>query len=683
MYSVKLYERLSSTPTSEVRCYQLSSRLIVLASTLDDAGRLVQSFHVSCMALRIESRERPFIGSEIQFLLFLFDQCSCKILPKMSGNRIYLPQITKATCLRMVGQLSRIEILGLVEDIPSKNDDLSSGMGLDRVFAGCNLPPLRSIIAAFRELRSHRFRTCTSCQMDFLCFIVEVMILFGQSMLKSSDRKLVDEHNDEIAFHTFRRLFGLLCEMIDELEVHQPQVFKGVLSLAACSAILQAENTVGDSQGLHNMATKNPLFRSGAVTILRNSIGCSEGTASENRSPFAALNESVRLSQRKLLWELSADADHTRLSELVTDCIYVADGLINSRYQQDPDKLVTWARECTLWTVADLQSSLEASGDQVGAIVLSCWTLALSQDDISARSWFASSVFTGCLNDGCLVRLSRPFSALLSPSLREAPSPGTADWIFEKEYLLCEMRIATLQSGMQAEESFKSKMQKIQAIREEAERSQYENDESLLILKFWLLSTVFLVELDTNVAFGCYTEALESSQRCLRYCQAIMKRVETTSARGQRWIPALAASTVLVRVAQRYSTVMSRRPKLYYRIGDHRKAAAYMRSTLDLFCLESESSGSINNHCAQLDDLIIILTLVPARFKTPIRQFLEVKSWGSTPERIHEGFLHFTPKSLVRQGQDVRKVVDESFVQSVLDLVAGKNMQVLVFSYRN
>lgn len=682
LYSVKLYEKLSTTYCDEGHEYQLSSRLILFSNALAVAGKLNQSFHVSCIALRIEAGGCRFVGSELQLLDFLVGKCSGAILPRRPGHRIKYPDLTKSTCLRMAGQLCHIKEFAPMGYNPSNPVDPTFGMGLDVVVKGIDGHPLLSIMAAFRELNLVPSTSRTSCQIDFVCFIVEVMVLFGQSMLNPCVDQKTDQQSYEVAFRNIHLLIGLLCRMIDELDVKHPQVFNSILILAAYTAVAPAWNILDkDSQRLR-IATMNPLFIGFATTILKGSIDLLEPSVTSGCQPdFAVLSETIRIALRRTLFELTFLAEGNKLheaSELVDDIISVAESLVNARDAEDSDKLFTWAKYSTVWTMTELQNRLESSGDHVNAAILSFWTLALmSHEDSSGASWFAASVCTECLNDSSLIRLSHPSNGLLIASSKAVPHPGTSDWLFETEYLLCQMRIETLQGGMESEEFLKSKIQSLQAIRMEAEQYHIEGDERLLILHLWLLSTLYLVELDTNIACGSYIDALDSSQSCLRYCQAIMKCAYSRSASVEMWIPELAVSTILVRAAHRYTSVLSRRPKLYYRIGDHRKAAAYMRSALDFFTSNSESSRSMGNPCTQLNDLITILTVAPFQFKTQIRLFLEVKSWGSTHEKTVEEFSQFSPQCLVQRERHVDGGDSEAFVECVRDLVAGKILQFL------
>lgn len=646
---------------------------MLLSSVLEDCGRLSHSFHVSCMALCVEAAGHPFLDNELQFLDFLVDKCSASLLPRRSRSRITMPQISKASCLRMACQLSKIEIFAPIDYIPSNSLDPKFDIGLDLIVESADLHPLLSILVSFRKLNQSDSTIGNSCAFQFVCFMVEVMALFGQSLSKTAGKQGPEKQNFEAALKNLHLFLGLLCQMIIELKVQYPEVFTGILSLAAYTAIAPGDTILeNDAQGLGIAIF---LFKESATTILKEAIDRLGARRGEANYSHVALCESIRITLRKILFDQSHVSEKFQpSSELINDCISVADCLVNASHLVNKDKLLTWAMHCTISALSELQNNVESLGDQINAVILSFWTFALSQEFSSCRSWFASSVFTVCLKDGSRIGLGRSSMVQLSRTNDDIQQQETASWIFEKENLICHMRVELLQTGMDDELNLNAMMKTLQEIKTEAEKFHYEGDDSLHILHLWLLSTIYLAELDANVAGGCYADALESSQMCLRYCQAIMKRVGPTSRNGDSWIPALASSTVLSRSLRRYIAVLSRRPMLYYRIGDHRKAAAYMRSALDFCRFETKSTNLKDVHGNPVEDLIKALVLAPLGLKSQIRLFLEIRSWSSTQEIIIEAFSKFTPAILVPSEQDSLEGIGNHCIESVQDLFLGKKL---------
>jgi hypothetical protein len=213
-------------------------------------------------------------------------------------------------------------------------------------------------------------------------------------------------------------------------------------------------------------------------------------------------------------------------------------------------------------------------------------------------------------------------------------------------------------------------MEKVEDIRAELLEYAVEKNDNLFILYTWVLSTVYLVQTDIASAFGCYTMALKTSQMCQKFCQTILKRVSFGSSNFDDWMSTIATSNVLAMAAQRYIEIICRRPKLHYRLGDHRKALAYTRSILEYLNIDNVPLTSREDQGHAPKDLTDLLEASPQ-----VRLFLQMNSWAAAPETTMQEFSDVKARDLKRHRSDDSDQTNSCIVHSIQDMIASKSEQ--------
>ena len=243
---------------------------------------------------------------------------------------------------------------------------------------------------------------------------------------------------------------------------------------------------------------------------------------------------------------------------------------------------------------------------------------------------------------------------------------GSSTWIFEKEFQLCQLRIETFKCGVNSQDRYQSLMQKVNNIRTELDSCIIGENNELFVIHTWVLSTVYLLKSDIALAFGCYSIALKTTLICQKYCQKLIRRASYNLVNHDNWMLAIATSTAFARASQRYIHTLSLRPKLHYRMGDHRKAHAYMNSILEYSNIDPMSLTSNWGNGIALQDVTNFIKRAPQ-----IRFFLEMKSWASTPHMIMEEFSNILPINLKYQYPQQANQSKSVIVQSIQDLIFG------------
>ena len=129
-------------------------------------------------------------------------------------------------------------------------------------------------------------------------------------------------------------------------------------------------------------------------------------------------------------------------------------------------------------------------------------------------------------------------------------------------------------------------------------------------------------------------------------------------------IAELATSSIFERARMRYIQVLIKRPKLHYRLGDHRKADAYVRSLLDFLKLDTKSDGSDESYRNPLKELSGLLNDAPE-----IRLILKIMGWASTPDQATE---ELACDSEQISAHDHENNCDAGVINSIRNLISGK-----------
>lgn len=192
---------------------------------------------------------------------------------------------------------------------------------------------------------------------------------------------------------------------------------------------------------------------------------------------------------------------------------------------------------------------------------------------------------------------------------------------------LCRLQVDLLNTGADSSISYGQRAYFLKALYQQLNGFSSTNRERLLQL--WVSSTLCLVYSDLAATYGRFSAALIWTQQCLRFCQAIMKQADIRFSDTSSLMEEVVTSSILSRATLRYIQVLSKRPKLHYRLGDYRKADLYMRSVLDFLKVDTRCPENKDDRPSHLKQLVRSLNSAPE-----VRLFLEMASWASTPELI-------------------------------------------------
>ena len=681
LYSVLLYSRLESSKeyNHEDTDYQLSARTLVLSNALQSTNHLDSSFLAMCAALLYEINQSSSFSND-EFVQYLLSKTSNALSADVQS--IDLSSMTLSICRRISSLLFQSRILRSRTKIDRHIDpkiSLSEVM-LEKAFISLSsfeTISLDSFLILERILSSQN----DECRVTFISLFVEVLNKLGQSILQSTSD---DDDLKRSRIEMYNELLFLVERVVKSFQRNLCEDGRALVYIVAATSILP-------SGSFSSLTRKNGIRKTDhdlvhfAADILKkgSSIFESNGISSEHNTSTSLLGSCLQISLRSLELFLSevvechasAATDH---SILVKDCSILVDRLV-SETSDVPDKNILIYKRITSWTLLRLQCLLEDEGKKTLSMVLGLLCRNLQTEDPLARKWFTSSVISVGI-DGRLERTTLPE---VHDSVNEGVSvekSGSPEWIFEIEYELCLLRLKLIHPTHENELSYDCITKRLESIRLEIENVKKDStNEEVLVLLLWLESTIFLVHSEVTSVFGCYPAALRSTQRCLEKCKGIMKLTGSNAGPFDDWLTAVASSTVLSRATHRYVQVLSRRPKLYYRMGDHRKAMAYMQAVYEFLKLDTAMDiGSDESSGTMLQNLVRVMQHAPLSAKQYSRLYLEIKSWASTPDLTFQELSRYSPDHLVETDPlNSDSQIQDHFQESIRDLITGKSEEVL------
>ena len=671
LYSLKLYDKLDSL-NGRKKDYQLSSRLFLLSSTFQSIDNTHESFLVSCLLMKYESEKFDSTtlaeATKEQNLLNYLGAKSGGLLPPSTDETPLLPKIMRSLCRQMATNLIKTEAYDQPEahraynrfSIDSTMESFLEEFSGDVTTARAAPHPLDSIqrLLQFDEILDHETR------LMHVFAVIEILLQSGRSIQQVSRGSEFEESQFESAVHNCFLLHSQLQQAILCLDLECPRVVNGLLGLAASASLVPSFSISKNAFSLDWEKGVNSVLIEAALEIADESIENLELPVDcDDQLAWTLLSESLRVVLRNLVVMLQQKTMKDNCDgDLFNDCISVAERLVDADNRSSKTDFISKANYWTIWVVTYLLNDFEIRGDHDQAAILSLWALALAEKIEPHQPWFHALAMTACANDNNLLRLNK---SLATASFHNDAPQGSPDWIFEKEFRLCELRFAALGSLSGGLESFHVQMKKVEDIQAELVEYAIEKSNDLFLLYTWVQSTVYLVQTDIASAFGCYTMALQTSQMCQKCCQTILKRVSFGSSNFDDWMSTIATSNVLAMAAQRYIEILCRRPKLHYRLGDHRKALAYTRSILEYLNIDNVPLTSRDDQGHAPNDLIDLLEASPQ-----VRLFLQMNSWAAAPETTMREFSDIKARDLNRRRSD-----DSDIVPSIQDMIAGKSGQ--------
>lgn len=673
LYSVLLYSRLESSKSSngETRDHHLSARILLCADSLQATKRLNSSFLAMCSALLHESMEHSS-KNETDFFRYLLSKTNNAIVPDKSSPD--LSAMSRSICRRLSSLLFQSQIA------------TSQADGIVNVFKHSVSPLLTTALESissrdvitrdtFFGLEQVLSSQSDACQLAFISSLVDVLHNVGQYIQQTSS---VEFDLYQSTVDIFMEIFASIDRMLSSNKGKLSAAYRSLVRVIAASSLLP--NGVFSPSTRKNLLKKtSSVLVDSATHLLYSGTSAFDGinVSSPNISTTDLLDACIQNSIQSLcLVLLNASHEQERAamnySELVNECSVLV-GRLASKPDDENDMIMSFTKRIATWTLMRTQSFLDKKGEKTLSTVVGLLCRELQKEGSLARVWMSSSVLHTSIDGSFTPAISSEMVESVDEKTKDE-TVGCPDWIFHTEYELCRLRLELLHARLENELSFESITKRLQAIKLEIECAKKTNNDETVVLISWLESTLFMVHSDVSIVFGCYPAALRSTQRCLECCKEIMKLTGSSADISDDWLTAVASSTVLGKAAHRYIQVLSRRPKLYYRMGDHRKAMAYMQAVFEFLKVDLEVTERLEDQpVTMLQNLVRVMQNAPTSAKRYSRLYLEIKSWASTPELTYQELSRYSPDHLVRSSLlESCCQLNDQFQESIRDLIAGK-----------
>ena len=673
--SVKLYNKLDSHNGLK-KDYQLSSRLFMLSSALQSMEMVEECFFIRCLIIDYESEKNCVDLTESsteEILLSHFESMCGGFLPVTTYDAPVLPQMIRSMCRQMAIDLINSEISTSDSEVPHCFDDFSvdSTISLlfeqfsnetDNVRAPTCLKSIEKLLGFDRIVKP-------GTRLMHIFALTEIIVQFGISLQQLSQDLEISETQLRVILHSYSRLQGLLQCAISNLGLQCCDVFEGLLGLISSTSIVPSFSIAGNivspdwEKGMPLIVLELATDTANSSVEKLEQALCS-GTNCEDDLSWNLLCESLGIAVRHLIALLQRKATGKNSDDAIfDDCISVVERLFEFQEKERKRSVLLRSYYWTIWITAYLRNELENRGDHDRAASFSLWELSLAEKIQPDQPWFRAVAMTTFSRDGSLLHLNESLSNYTHD---ENVTKGSANWIFETELRLCELRVAAPRSFDRGGNDLHFLMQHVLDILAELEEFAIAKSSKLYVLYSWALSTAYLVQTDIASRFGCYGVALKSSQMCQKCCQSILRRASSGIINSHEWMTAIATSTVLQLAAQRYIEMFSRRPKFYYRMGDHRKALAYTRSVLEYLNIDPNQVILKEGEGYLRED---IKNLLEATSQS--RLFLQMTSWSSNPETAMQQFSDIQPCDFRRQDLNDSSR-SSSVIDSIQDMITGE-----------
>lgn len=617
---------------------QLPQRLALLSNTFNFIGKYDDGFFLLCLALNFElTREgADEVSKEIDILVFLANK-SDGVFPPVSDAPA-LSQKSLSMCRRMA-----LHLFDRPKTLSFSNDAI-----------GC----CPSVISAFDSF-VQRFRVGIENSDTTLA----IEILFKRE-------------NQRGGMSGFFALVETLCHLghsihhssVDcDTETDQSQTAKLNHSLLACLLRKHCEDNVARQELLDVVisASMAPIGRrrwtysdfqdSKTDPPLTNDLSNNAKDLTRNQEADCLLH-SIHLSNISLKL-----ATGEQTVDLVFPTIVEGAKSATQPAASSDDDIYLLAKKWTIWAVSNITNLCETRGCKEKATVLSLWLIALTENDHFSRIWYTSTLLSTCADENNTACLAGPYNFVSTKGEDAGSLSESTHQLFEIELDLCRRHLQTLNSGADCATSYSRQASFLGGLFRQLECRASDNDQ---LLHLWVMSTLCLVHSDLAASYGYFPSALHWTQQCMRYCQAIMKQANFNFQSTASVIVEASATSILARATLRYIQVLSKRPKLHYRLGDYRKADAYIRSVLDFLKIGTDRLEEDEERPNQLQQLLRSLNAAPE-----VRLFLEMASWASTPEQTIE---ELTNGSIVLFPDRSPSGPDTEIVDSIQNLIAGK-----------
>lgn len=236
-----------------------------------------------------------------------------------------------------------------------------------------------------------------------------------------------------------------------------------------------------------------------------------------------------------------------------------------------------FCRRSFLWALAHFQCYLESHGDTVRSVISMHWILDLSKhgDDMEG-AWSTATAASVFLSNPLSIS---SFSCLSTweTDPNEECLLGSNPWFLQVEINLSLAR-CKLTIGSDRAEVFSEVIVSVEQVLQEANSYDACEAGEQDARSKWILSSAHLTMAECFAASGNFDAALRYVQESCRLCMAVVSlvRISHSSSEEHAHWDYISRSTLLSRAKYRYSDLLAFRSRLYSRVGDHRKAVAYL-----------------------------------------------------------------------------------------------------------
>eukprot|EP00934_Nitzschia_sp_Nitz4_P004977 Nitzschia sp. Nitz4//scaffold71_size96697//60675//66779//NITZ4_004701-RA/size96697-processed-gene-0.45-mRNA-1//-1//CDS//3329557265//4967//frame0 len=539
-YSISVYRHLSSDPST----FQISVRLTHLASALQECGlgrkSLQVLMHVICQEASICYRYSDEDATWAEQELFETLAARCK--------DVFLPMSTVSQPTTLAKSAIR-RLLALDSNFDDKfglDDDMSTAwMSL----WGQDDDPGHSLFDVFSALVGQ----CTCHEGNFDVEMTTQFVVILADMLVELGSNIAGlESVPEGTMQNFLSLFYLFKDTSERLPFLSPRV-EAAMCIMASTALIPMSMTSYLRGG--TTAEAPPCV-----------IECAKDFLNDAYTLLKDGGESlliVGVAHYTALLQAGATDDTEFLGVVQTAVISY------KKYVEENDS----ERHCLLWHLVLLHCRFASNWDSIHSKLVMRWLVqCINCEGGQDIAWFYS--FVGEV----LPNVDIPVEMEIGES---------CGWDDTSLFVSLEMKLAAIRRRLRF-----SELMSLRRVHEEAKQIAgfidglpSPTNQNHLELLHWVLSSSEQTLGECSLAAGNYAEALQHFKDAGRHCLNATNRKHRVVGDFCFW-ERVVRSTMPVRATLRYAEMLQFRVLVYSRMGDHRKATAYMGSLADFLRVE-------------------------------------------------------------------------------------------------
>ena len=529
-----------------------------------------------------------------------------------------------------------IEISSFLETITKNifvNPSVSNVDCGTEVLCGASIGAIFQAFVRKRKSNEDFQHVCYQC----ICILCDIIVQLGSNL-----QQLTTEESQKSSLESlmcdYESLLKSAIDIVQDSCCNLPPAFVpilcGILYLVASVSLMPFQNYL--TEILQNRIT---------VCFESQLIAMSIELAAESLQKF----ESVRSVDSKghlhdlasTLWNV-VNLCMTRLNHIYKSETGILDAnivkLVQSCLETDvsvcqifpPDTEVKkLTKHCMMWTLINLQHFYESNGDFFRSSMLASSVLSLTDDKVAAeRNWFLARLNTSLIQLTSIAGIEDIVEHPL-PSSFPQQEYDFSNWLAVCESQLSEIRLALLWSGS-CSHLLHYPNEELKRMRDTTMQMRSESDANLEFLFFWVLSTIELAHAEIATSSGRFLQALDHIQLCIQYCQNMIASSGTAFKLLQLesfWVYAV-CGTFPQMAGERFNQCLFLKSSIYHRLGDHRKAKAYLLSLADVLGIEKVTNGKDRLHNVQ-DSILSFATSSLLKNRRYSRQRVQMECLSS------------------------------------------------------